>query len=419
MFSKQFQYYFTIIFILTTSLFFISCNPPSKKILHNEPENYLILISFDGFRWDYMEKTETPNLDRLVASGVKADALIPSFPSKTFPNHYTIVTGRYPRNHGIVANTMYDPVFDATFSLENREEVQNGRWWGGEPIWVTAEKQGLKTLCNFWPGSEAEIKGVRPTYWVTYDGNVPNEERVQKVLDYLDKPANQRPSFYTIYFSDPDDYGHLNGPDSSSINVAIQECDARIGQLIAGLEQRNLFDEVNIMIVSDHGMAQLSQERLIFLDDYLDPTNLRIPNLSPVMDIWCEESDVDSIFNLINGKNPHLSIYKKQDIPERLHYSNNRRIAPIIGVLDNGWSLTSHDYYASHQSYYSGGTHGYDPEHPDMHAFFLAYGPAFKSGITFPAFGNIQLYNLMAKVLGLEPAENDGDFEVIKSILLN
>lgn len=417
MFSKQIQHYFTVIILLIIPLLFFSCNSISKDIANNEPENYLILISFDGFRWDYLEKTETPNLDRLAANGVKANALIPAFPSKTFPNHYTIVTGLYPGNHGIVANTMYDPVFDATFSLGNREEVQNGRWWGGEPIWVTAEKQGLKTLCNFWPGSEAEIQGVRPAYWIKYDGNVPNEERVQKVLDYLDKPAKERPSFYTIYFSDPDDYGHLVGPDSSAINVAIQECDARIGQLIAGLEQRDLFDKVNIMIVSDHGMAQLSQDRLIFLDDYLDPTNLKIINWSPVMDIWCDESEVDSIFNLINGKHPNFSVYKKQDIPERLHYSNNRRIAPIIGIADNGWSITTHDYFDSHQSFYTSGTHGYDPEHPDMHAFFLAHGPAFKSGVTVPAFENIQLYNLMAKVLDIEPEPNDEDIETINNVL--
>lgn len=417
MFSKHIQHYFTIILLLTTSFLLFSCISISKDTASNEPENYLILISFDGFRWDYLEKTDTPNLDRLAANGVKANALIPVFPSKTFPNHYTIVTGLYPENHGVVANTMYDPIFDATFSLGNREEVQNGRWWGGEPIWVTAEKQGLKTLCNFWPGSEAEIQGVRPAYWIKYDGNVPNEERVQKVLDYLDKPAKERPSFYTIYFSDPDDYGHLVGPDSSAINVAIQECDARVGQLITGLEQRNLFDKVNIMVVSDHGMAQVSQDRLIFLDDYLDPTSLKIINWSPVLDIWCDESAVDSIFNLLNGKHSHLSVYKKQDVPERLHYSNNRRIAPIIGIADNGWSITTHDYFDSHQSFYTGGTHGYDPEHPDMHAFFLAHGPAFKSGVTVTVFENIQLYNLMAKVLELEPAENDGDIDTINNVL--
>ncbi|MEE9572116.1 MAG: ectonucleotide pyrophosphatase/phosphodiesterase, partial [Candidatus Neomarinimicrobiota bacterium] len=318
-----------------------------------------------------------------------------------------------------VFNTTYDPVFDATFSLGNRIEVKNSRWWGGEPIWVTAEKQGLKTLCNFWPGSEAEIKGVRPTYWIKYDGNLPNEERVNIVLEYLDKPAKDRPSFHTIYFSDTDDYGHLGGPDSTSINIAIQECDERVGQLIAGLDNRNLFDKVNIMIVSDHGMSQLSQERLIFLDDYLDPTNLNIINWSPVMDLWCDESEVDSIFNLINGKHPNFSVYKKQSVPERLHFSNNRRIAPIIGIMDNGWSLTSHACLDSHPSYYTGGTHGFDPKHSDMGAFFLAHGPASKSGITVPAFKNIQLYNLMADVLELDPAENDGDVEALKSILVD
>ena len=417
MFSKQFQHSFTITIMVIISLSAFSCKSHSNETANNEPKNYLILISLDGFRWDYMDKTDTPNLDRLVENGVKADALISAFPSKTFPNHYSIVTGLYPENHGIVANTMYDPEFDATFSLGNREEVQNGRWWGGEPIWVTAENQGLKTLCNFWPGSESEIKGIRPTYWVTYDGNVPNEERVDKVFQYLDKPSKERPSFYTIYFSDPDDYGHLGGPDSSSINIAIQECDARIGQLIAGLEQRNLFDKVNIIILSDHGMAQLNQDRVVFLDDYLDPSNLNILNWYPILDIWCEDSEIDSIFNLITRKHPQLSVYKKQDIPERLHYSNNQRIAPIVGILDNGWSLTTHEYFESHQSHYNGGTHGYDPAYSDMHAFFLAHGPAFKSGTTVPAFENIQLYNLMATVLEIDPSPNDGNFSKISNIL--
>ena len=154
---------------------------------------------------------------------------------------------------------------------------------------------------------------VRPTYWTEYDGNVPNEERVNTVLEYLDKPKKESPHFLTIYFSDPDDYGHMGGPDSSSINMAIQECDARMGQLIEGLEQRNILDKVNIIIVSDHGMAQLSQDRLVFLDDYLDPTNLKILNWYPVLDIWCEESEIDSIYNLIHDKNEHLSIYKKED----------------------------------------------------------------------------------------------------------
>jgi len=414
MFSRYSKKCMLVIMFLITSLFFFSCNKNSNSY---DSTNYVILVSFDGFRWDYMEKTDTPNLDRLASNGVKADALISSFPSKTFPNHYTIVTGLYPENHGIVANTIYDPIFDAKFSLGNREEVQNGRWWGGEPIWVTAEKQGLKTLCNFWPGSEAEIKGTRPTYWTEYDGDLPNEERINIVLEYLDKPKKDRPHFLTVYFSDTDDYGHMGGPDSSSINVAIQECDARMGQLIEGLEKRNILDKVNIIIVSDHGMAQLSQDRLIFLDDYLDPTNLEIKNWYPLLDIWCDESQVDSIYNLIHNKHESLSVYKKEDVPEYLHYSNNRRIAPIVGILDNGWSLTSRDYFNEHQSYYRGGTHGYDPTHSDMHAFFLAQGPAFKSGIQYPALKNVHLYSLMAEILEIDPVETDGNLDAVKGML--
>ncbi len=414
MLSKKYNLLLSIITVAVLALF--SCNSLSSNS-NMDSDNYIILVSFDGFRWDYLEKTDTPNLDRLVADGVKADALIPSFPTKTFPNHYTIVTGLYPENHGITANTIYDPEFDAEFSLGNRAEVQNSRWWGGEPIWVTAEKSGLKTLCNFWPGSEAEIKGVRPTYWTKYDGNVSNEERVNTVLEYLDKPKKYRPHFLTIYFSDPDDYGHFAGPDSSAINVAIQECDARMGQLIKGLEERDLLDKVNIIIVSDHGMAQLSKERLIFLDDYLDPANLKIMNWFPVLDIWCAESEVDSIYNLIKDKHEKLSVYKKADIPVQLHYSNNRRIAPIVGISENGWSLTTHDYFTNYQSYFNGGTHGYDPAHPDMHSLFIAHGPAFKKGTTVPAFENIHLYSLMAHVLDLEPAETDGSLDFVKEML--
>jgi len=412
--NKHFLKIFTS--ILVTSII-ISCQTSTIKLQSKPNNNYIILVSFDGFRWDYMEKTDTPNLDRLVTSGVKADALISSFPSKTFPNHYSIVTGLYPENHGIVSNTIYDPKFDAKFSLGNREEVQNSRWWGGEPIWVTAEKQGLKTLCNFWPGSEAEINGTRPTYWTEYDGDLPNEERVNLVLEYLDKPKKDRPHFLTIYFSDPDDYGHMGGPDSSSINTAIQECDARMGQLIEGLEKRNLLNKVNIMILSDHGMAQLNRERVVYLDDYLDLTNLEILNWYPVLDIWCDESKVDSIYNLIYNKHENLSVYRKEDVPVYLHYSNNKRIAPIVGILDNGWSLTSHNYFDEHQSFYNGGTHGYDPTHPDMHAFFLAHGPAFKNGVTIPAFENIHLYSLMANVLEIEPVETDGSLDLVKSAL--
>ena len=164
-------------------------------------------------------------------------------------------------------------------------------------------------------------------------------------------------------------------------------------------------------------MAQLNRNRVVFLDDYLNPSNLNILNWYPVLDIWCDESKIDSIYNLIRGKNEHLTVYKKGEVPDYLHYNNNRRIAPIIGILDNGWSLTTHDFFEEHQSYYMGGTHGYDPTNPDMQAFFLAYGPAFKEGVSILPFENINLYCLMAKILKVDPVKTDGNLSVFNDIL--
>jgi predicted AlkP superfamily pyrophosphatase or phosphodiesterase len=204
-----------------------TCNPASQTTYRTSPDDLLILISLDGFRWDYIDRTNTPNLDFLIESGAHAEALIPIFPSKTFPNHYTIITGLFAENHGIVANTMYDPVFDAPFSLGNREAVRDGRWYGGEPLWVTAEKQGLVTACYFWPGSEAEIGGERPTCWVAYDDDTPNSVRVSSILEFIDLTGENQPAFYTLYFSDMDDAGHEFGPDSAGILPGIREVDHR------------------------------------------------------------------------------------------------------------------------------------------------------------------------------------------------
>ena len=212
-----------------------------------QKESPLILISLDGFRYDYLEKANTPNLDYLVNNGVKAKGLIPVFPSKTFPNHFTTVTGLYTENHGIIANNMYDPEFDASFSMGNQEAVQDGRWWGGEPIWITAEKQGKTSATYFWPGSEAEYEGMRATYWKKYDDRVSNTDRVQQILSWLDLPENERPAFFTLYFSDTDYFGHRYGPDSPEVVKAITHLDSTMGLLLDGLETRNIKDKVNII----------------------------------------------------------------------------------------------------------------------------------------------------------------------------
>jgi predicted AlkP superfamily pyrophosphatase or phosphodiesterase len=375
-------------------------------------------VSLDGFRWDYIERTDTPNLDFLIKNGVRAQSLIPVFPTKTFPNHYTIVTGLYAENHGIIANTMYDPVFEASFSLGDRTAVADGRWWGGEPIWVTAEKNNISTSCYFWPGSEAEILGYRPTYWEPYDGDVPNAERVAKTLDYFDIENANRPMFYTLYFSDLDDAGHHYGPDSAAIHPAIQKVDAEIGLLLDGLREREILDSVNVIVVSDHGMSQLSPDRVIYLDDYITFDTIQVINWSPYLDILVEENAIDSIFNLLEGAHPNLSIYKKADVPEYLHLSNHYRIPPIVGYADDGWTITTRAFAEENAQSYSGGTHGYDPHLSSMRGIFIAHGPAFKSGIIANSFQNIHIYNVLTKILDIEPAPNDGSLDSLQHILI-
>ncbi|MGH2568346.1 MAG: ectonucleotide pyrophosphatase/phosphodiesterase, partial [Bacteroidota bacterium] len=268
----------------------------------------VLLISYDGFRYDYFEKAQTPNFDRIIREGVKAQWLIPQFPTKTFPNHYTIVTGLRPENHGLVANTMYDPLFDASFGLSNAEAVRDGRWYGGEPLWVTAEQQGQTAATYFWPGSEAEIKGTLPTYRKQYRHETPDSQRVAEVLGWLDRPREQRPTFITLYFSTTDDVGHRVGPDSSAIADAIRRVDAVTGYLLEGLQERGILDRVDIILVSDHGMSQLSGDRLIFIDDYTDSSEVKIVDRSPIAQLWPMPGKEESVYRKIAGVHPHLKV---------------------------------------------------------------------------------------------------------------
>ena len=272
---------FRSIFLLL-SLCITACS--NDQDVHTELSPTVILISLDGFRWDYQDRTDTPHLDYLSENGVRAESFIPVFPTKTFPNHLSVVTGCYPENHGIISNSMYDAEWDAYYYIgENSAPVAESRWYEREPIWVTAEIQGQVTATSFWPGSEADINGERPTYWFQYDGSVPNEDRVQQVLAWLDLPEKNRPTFITIYFSDADSWGHAYGPDATRIDEIIQELDDQVGMLMAGLSECNVLDQVNIIVTSDHGMAGLSCDRVIFLDEYIDVYSDSIQ----IIEWWC------------------------------------------------------------------------------------------------------------------------------------
>ncbi|HKA19269.1 MAG TPA: ectonucleotide pyrophosphatase/phosphodiesterase [Blastocatellia bacterium] len=383
----------------------------------------IILISIDGFRSDYLDKYQPPNLNSLAQNGVRAKWMTPSFPSKTFPNHYTIVTGLYPQDNGIVENNVFDKTFNASLTMSNREEVNNGRWWLGEPIWVTAEKQGQKTAPYFWPGSEAEIGGVRPTYWKPYDGKVPNDARVDTILGWLDLPASERPTFLTLYFSDVDSAGHDFSPDSPGTRDAVLKVDAVIGRLIDGLKKRGIWTDVNLIIVSDHGMATENPKDTIVLDELFDPGLAEKVFWTPeIVSIFPNPGKEDLIYKTLSEKLPaHAKIYRKAEMPPRFHYSNSPRIAPLLVLPDEGWTLITkarldEQKIRGRVDGLKGG-HGYDNELPSMRAIFIAEGPAFRQGVVIEPFENVDVYNLLAKILGLKPAPNEGNDGVARVAL--
>ena len=380
----------------------------------------VILIAIDGFRYDYFGKAPTPNLDSLIARGVRARYMVPSFPSKTFPNHYTIVTGLYPAHHGIIANNMWDDSLHAQFKMSDREQVRDARWWGGEPIWVTAQKAGQKTAPMYWPGSEAAIEGVMPTYAEAYDDKHKTafDYRVNKLLSWLDLPVSERPTFLTLYFENVDSDGHDYGPDSPQVKEAIEKVDHNIGLLLAGLKSRGIEDRVNIIVVSDHGMAACSRQRLIMLDDYVDSANVIVVDRNPVLAAKAKDGDNAALIAKLK-RVPHLTVYTPETVPARLHFSGSPRITPVIAVADVGWKITSHDDVSKHPDRKYGGDHGYDNSAPEMRAIFIAAGPAFQPHRTIPGFPNVDVYPLLAHLLNVVPARNDGDLKVFQPVLRN
>ncbi|MEE8586526.1 MAG: nucleotide pyrophosphatase/phosphodiesterase family protein [Acidobacteriota bacterium] len=374
----------------------------------------VILISLDGFRWDYQSMTETPHLDRLADSGVRAQGLIPVFPSKTFPSHYSIVTGLHPENHGIVANNMYDPRWDVEFNLRLREVQAQGRWWEGEPIWVTAIKAGKKAACMFWPGSEVAIQGIRPTYWKEFDSEFPYEKRIEQLLAWLDLPAEQRPVFISCYFSLTDTQGHKFGPGSEPLLEAVRQVDALMGLLIEGLEERKLFSQVHLMIVSDHGMADAGSDRVLYIDDYLDLDRLRVVDLNPVAQLLPQPDYLEEAFEALQGV-PHLTVYRKEEMPARLHLSKHPRIPPLIALAEEGWTLARRGRPRNRP--FPRGNHGYDNALQSMQGLFIASGPGLKEGLFAAPVSALHIYPLMCHILGLQPAPNDGDLEAVRSYL--
>ena len=384
---------------------------------HPAPPHALVLVSIDGFRSDDYDRFPSPNLHRLAQRGVHAERLIPSFPSKTYPNHFTLVTGRRPEHHGIVANDIVDPTTGATFSLSDRRAVGDARWWQAEPIWVTAERAGMRTAPLDWPGSEAPIGGLRPAHWRAYDAARPNDERVQVLLELLAKPPPGRPRFLTLYVSDVDDAGHAAGPHAPGVADAIERVDDELGKLVAGIDRLGATATTDIVVVSDHGMGEVPAANAVFLDDFVELANARVVTWSPVLELWPEPERVEEVLAKLRVA-PHLTVYRRGELPERLHYADNPRIPPIVALADEGWYVTTHEKFAERDpAKVVGGEHGNDPALPAMGALFVAAGPSFARARTVPAFENVEVYPLLCAALGLAPVPGDWTVAALPDVL--
>jgi predicted AlkP superfamily pyrophosphatase or phosphodiesterase len=377
----------------------------------------VVLVSLDGFRPDYLDRPGAVNLRALAAEGVRARAMEPVFPTKTFPNHYSLVTGLHPARSGIISNTMEDPEL-GRFAISDTNAVRDARWWGGEPFWVTVERQGLRAAAFFWPGSEAAIDGIRPTWYERFDDSVPFDTRVRRVLSWLRLPADSAPRFITLYFSAVDGAGHRYGPAAPQTDSAIARVDSAIGALRAGIRQMGGRGRgVNVIVVSDHGMAPVSRDRLVFLDDLMDLAGVRVVDWSPVAMLRPPPERVAEVVRALSAS-PHLRVYPKEEIPDRFRFRDHPRIPPVIAIAEEGWSITTRARLAALPPNWSwGGDHGYDNALPSMQALFAAAGPAFARGRVVDRVRAVDLYDLMASILGVVPAPNDGSLDSIRVVL--
>ncbi len=372
-----------------------------------------VLVGIDGFRADYLDRGHTPRLAALAKQGAHA-AMRPSFPTKTFPNHFAIVTGKRPDRNGIVGNSMIDPRRPGVmFSLGNIVQALDPFWWSeAEPVWITAEKAGLRTATMFWPGSEVAYDGRRPADWLRYDQNVTNVQRVNTLLDWLRRPAGTRPAFATLYFDTVDTQGHRFGPDSTEVNAALAEVDARIGELIDGAAKLGV--PLNLVVVADHGMRATDDSRVIQLETLIDRASYIAVETGPYAAIEPVTGTDARVAEALLGPHDHMTCTRKEDLPERLHWGQNPRVAAIVCIAEEGWTILS----GTPAYPVKGGAHGYDNADPEMLAVFIAHGPAFAQGAQLPVFDNVAVAALLRAAMGLpEDADADGKLADVRAAL--
>ncbi|MFA4900592.1 MAG: ectonucleotide pyrophosphatase/phosphodiesterase [Brevundimonas sp.] len=374
-------------------------SPIVEQAAQTTRPDLVILVSIDGFSPDYLGKGQTPVLDGLVAGGAFG-SMRPSFPSVTFPNHYTLVTGLHPDHHGVVGNRFTDAQLGA-FTMARKE---SGFWDQGEPIWVTAEKAGVRTGTMFWPGSEVEIHGVRPSQWAPFDQGMPGDARVDRLLSWLDLPLDQRPKLETLYFDIVDTAGHRNGPDSAETRAAAASVDASMARLIEGLKARGLYERTMLVVVSDHGMAATSPDRVVWIDDIIDPAALKIGYGGAVLTADPAPGREAEVQQKLVGRHPHMECWNKADVPARLVYGSNPRVAQIVCLVETGWLTATRDRPVTR----AGGAHGYDNQAPEMAAIFIAHGPGVVAGRRLTDLDSVDVQPFLARMLGIAAPAGDG-----------
>ena len=396
----------------------IFCLVIISTITFAQSKPYVILVSLDGFRWDYLNRGLSPNLEKIREEGVSALSLRPSYPSKTFPNHLSIITGMYPAHHGIILNNFTDP-FDKTFyRMSDTNSVRDGRWYLGEAFWETAERQGIITASYFWPGSELKLSYRKPTYNQAYDHNRPYETRVDGVIDWLKLPSEKRPHFITLYCHETDTQGHNFGPDSPQTNEAIKRLDYIAGYLLEKLDEIKMKDSVNVIFVSDHGMTSISKERTINIENIVGNEKCKFYDMGPIMFVEPAKEKIKEVYDLLKKNENHYKVYYRSEIPEYYHFNDHPFISSIVVIADLGWSAVSN--YARKSEREEKGNHGYDNNQLDMHGIFLATGPSFKKNYHTGTLWNIDIYPLLCKIFDIYPRTNiDGKLDRIEFILNN
>lgn len=383
---------------------------------------YVILISFDGFRADYTERFDLPNFKKFIKEGAASEGLIPSFPSKTFPNHYTLVTGLYPGNHGLVDNSFFDPARKKPYGMRIREAVTDPYYYGGVPLWRLAKEQGVRSASYFWVGSELKAEGLHPDYYYDYDQSVPFDKRVDQVITWLGLPEKERPHMITLYFSSPDYEAHRYGPWAEETKQTVLSMDSLLGNLMQRVDSTKL--PVNVVIVSDHGMSELTEasETYIFLDELVTTRegSVTVSNGGTQAHLYAASpAKKDSLYTLLKSKEKDFTVIRREDFPTQWHYAHPRS-GDLMIVAKPGKYIVTGDPVKFRQQMNVGakfGAHGYDPDQvKDMHGIFYAKGPNIKPGSKVKAFRNIHVYPLIAEILQLRIPPVDGQLKELKSI---